>query len=504
MKKGSGKQTITRLGTTKRPVLCVAAGLLLLTGCATDQLDRAPATASTPWSADPQSGMAAANFSVPASPQVATLSTPPATDEAHVYQLPELIDMAQMNNPDTRIAWQQARQAALAVGMAEATFLPLISASVIGGYQKNHTPLRYDQHLDTSNNAVIPGVGFQWLLFDFGQRSALVDAAKNTSFAANVSFNGMHQKLIYDVTRAYFQYGAALSRVDIAQETLRNSQKVLDAAQARRQSGIATTVEVAQATQQVAQSRLNQVLSQGAERDAWQALLGAMGISPTSHFTVGYSSDKPLPGMRSAPTQSMIKLALSRRPDVLASYAAAQAAASGIRAAEADFLPKVYLAGAVAGGNGRFDVQGLPSVGSQTSSSNILVAVSVPLYDGGIRAARVKEAESRASAANETFKKTQDIAVREIVASANNLRSALESNSAASNLVSTAMITYDAALDSYRNGVGTITVANEAANNLLTARQLSSDAYATALIAAANLAFVMGEMTQAPPNTSLQ
>ena len=499
MKQISGKQNITLLRTMNRPVLSIAAGLLLLTGCATEQLDRAPKTASTPWSADPQSGIiAAVNFSVPANLQIAALSSPPAINEAHAYQLPELIDMAQMSNPDTRIAWQQARQ----VGMAEATFLPMISASVIGGYQKNHTQLPFDQHLDTSNNAIIPGVGFQWLLFDFGQRSALVDAAKNTSFAANVSFNGIHQKLIYDLTKAYFQYGAALSRVDIAQETLRNSQKVLDAAQARRQSGIATTIEVAQATQQVAQSRLNQVLSQGAERDAWQALLGAIGISPSSHFTVSYSSDKPLPEMHSEPTQSMIKLALSRRPDVLASFATAQAATSGIKAAEADFLPKVYVAGAVAGGNGRFDVQGLPSVGSQTSSSNILVGVSVPLYDGGIRAARVKEAESRASVASEAFRKTQDIAVREVVASANTLRSALESNNAALNLVSTATITYDAAWDSYRNGVGTVTVVNEAANGLLAARQLSSDAYAAARIAAANLAFVMGEMTQVPTNAS--
>lgn len=503
MKKNSWKQNITFLRTMNRPMLSIFAGLLLLTGCATDQLDRAPTTASTPWSADPQSSIIAArNFSVPDNLQIAALSPPPSIDEGHVYQLPELIDMAQMNNPDTRIAWQQARQAALAVGMAEATFLPIISASVIGGYQKNHTQLPFDQHLDTSHNAIIPGVGFQWLLFDFGQRSALVDAAKNTSFAANVSFNGIHQKIIYDVTKAYFQYGAALSRVDIAQEALRNSQKVLDAAQARRQSGIATTIEVAQATQQVAQSRLNQVLSQGAERDAWQALLGAIGISPASHFTVSYSSDKPLPEMHSAPTQSMIKLALSRRPDVLASFAAAQAATSGIRATEADFLPKVYVAGAVAGGNGRFDVQGLPSVGSQTSSSNILVGVSVPLYDGGIRAARVKEAESRASAASEAFKKTQDIAVREIVASANTLRSALESNNAALNLVSTATVTYDAAWDSYRNGVGTITAVNEAANGLLAARQLSSDAYAATRIAAANLAFVMGEMTQVPTNAS--
>lgn len=476
----------------------IASCLLVLVGCATDQLKHAPVSPSMPWT--PSGAAATGSFAVPVNPRIAELPPPPAINPQHTYQLPELIDLAQMHNPDTRVAWQQARQAALAVGIAEATFLPMISASVIGGYQKTHTPLPYNLNLDTANNVMVSGVGLQWLMFDFGQRSALVDAAKNMSFAANVSFNGMHQKLIYDVTRTYHQYGAALSRIKITQKALHNSTMILAAAQARRQSGVATTVEVAQARQLVAQSQLNHVLAQGAERDARQALLGVMGVSPSSQIKISYSEDKTLPEMGGNLTQTMIKLALSQRPDVLASFAAAQAAISGIKAAEADFLPKVYLAGAVAKGHGRFDAQGLPSVGLQASSSNILIGVSVPLYDGGIRAARVKEAESRAAAANEIFKKTQDVAVREIMLAANALRSALESNKAALNLVDTALITYDAALDSYRNGVGTMAVANEAANSLLTAQQMGVDTHAYALIAAANLAFVMGEMTHAPAN----
>lgn len=473
--------------------LITAAGLCLLAGCATERLDLAPASPITPWSPD---GNGINDFAVPANPNVAELPSPPTINRDHVYPLPELINIAQMQNPDTRIAWQQARQAALAVGMVEATYLPMISASVIGGYQSTHTSLPYDVDVDTSGSAVVPAVALQWLIFDFGQRGALQEAAKHTSYAANVAFNGIHQKIIYDVTRTYYQFGAAQSRRKIAQETLHNSQMILDAAQARRQNGIATTVEVAQARQLVAQSELNRVVAQGTERDAWQALLAAMGVPASSQIEVGYSEDTPLPQATSAPTQQMIKLALSQRPDVLASYAAAQSATAGIKAAEADFLPKVYLAGVAAGGSGRFDVEGLPAIGTQTSSSSILLGVSVPLYDGGIRAARVKEAESRAAVANETFQKTQEVAVREIIVAADTLQSALEANKAALNLVKTAFITYDAALDTYRNGVGTITVANEAANGLLYAQQMSTDAHAAALIAAANLAFVMGKMTR--------
>ncbi|HGN9294109.1 hypothetical protein [Klebsiella pneumoniae] len=67
-------------------------------------------------------------------------------------------------------------------------------------------------------------------------------------------------------------------------------------------------------------------------------------------------------------------------------------------------------------------------------------------------------------------------------------------------LASTAMVTEDTPFETYRHGVDTITAANEAANGLLSAEQRNVDAYTSALIAAANLAFVMGEMTQASGN----
>ena len=80
------------------------------------------------------------------------------------------------------------------------------------------------------------------------------------------------------------------------------------------------------------------------------------------------------------------------------------------------------------------------------------------------------------------------------------MRTALEANAAATELVSAATITHDAALSAYRTGVGNITAANIAANGLLEARQSATDARAGALVAAASLAFAMGEIGEdAPP-----
>lgn len=449
--------------------------------------------------AGPATQTGAPDFRVPANPALAEMPQTSGIDPNRNYSLPELIDIAQRNNPTTRASWQRAREAALAVGMVEATYLPLITANVIGGWQTTQTPLAVpigtQRYLDVTSEGVAPNIALQWLVFDFGQRAAVADAAKHGAVAANVLFNGAHQKLIFDVTRAYYTYGAAVTRARIAQQTLRNSTAIRNAAEDRLARGLATTVEVAQARQQVAQSELRRVQAEGAERDAYQALLAAMGINATLRLHVEDASRRRLPDALNVPLDSMIKLALSQRPDIAASYSAVQASEAGIKVAETEYLPKVFVAGAVASGQGNFNASGLPTIGQQATGSGLLVGATMPIYDGGLRAAQLKQAEARAEAAQHTFQRMQTLTVTEIVAASNALRTALESYKAASALASAASITYDAALAAYKNGVGTVTAATAADSGLLDARQAQADAHAAALIGAANLAFVVGAMT---------
>ena len=101
-----------------------------------------------------------------------------------------LIDLAQRLNPSTRIAWGEAQQAAQAAGMVESTYRPLISASVVGGYMRSdrdssvhilgrEVDVDYDTHL----SGAVPSLTLKWLLFDFGKRAALLEAADKLAMA---------------------------------------------------------------------------------------------------------------------------------------------------------------------------------------------------------------------------------------------------------------------------------------------------------------------------------
>src|SRR6202041_2134667 len=179
-------------------------GLALMTGLLSAHLAlaQAPPSPEQPW-AIPESAISRAaalgntSFSVP----------------HKQYDLAALVDLAERVNPTTREAWEVAREAAAGIGLAESAYLPQLSLQAIGGFQ--HTPLPMPRNLVpagyfvSDTREVIPAVALKWLLFDFGRRDAQVQAARADSFVANVSFTGAHQKLVFDVSQAYFDLGAA-------------------------------------------------------------------------------------------------------------------------------------------------------------------------------------------------------------------------------------------------------------------------------------------------------
>ncbi|WP_029605568.1 hypothetical protein [Kozakia baliensis] len=68
------------------------------------------------------------------------IHTRPATPDAQSTcpdDLADMIDISQSNTPSTCRAWNTARDAAQAVSFAKSTYLPHLTATVVGGY--NHT-----------------------------------------------------------------------------------------------------------------------------------------------------------------------------------------------------------------------------------------------------------------------------------------------------------------------------------------------------------------------------
>jgi outer membrane protein len=463
--------------------IAMFAGAWLLTGPQASA--QAPPSAEHPW-AIPET----------VSQRAAALGHGDNTVPCKQYDLAALVDLAERTNPNTRAAWEIAREAAAAEGLVESAYLPQISLQAIGGFQ--HTPLPAPKNLVPAGYFVsdtrefIPTIALKWLLFDFGRRDALLEGARADSFVANVTFTGAHQKLIFEVSQAYFDLGAARGRLHAAQKAVSTSVTTQDAATAKQNNGLATIVAVAQAQRQTAQARYTLAAAEGAERSARANLIAALGVPAATEIDVIDSAEVPLPPAPADSISKAINQALAHRPDVMAALGKVDSAQAALRGERRSYYPEIELAGHLFQNIGSVSSDGQPYSSIDRPGQSILLSFSVPLYDGGTRRNRVSIAEAKLREAEDHLATIRNSASQQVVREYNRLVTSLAEYDAATALSRAAYIAYDAALRSYRQGIGTYTDLATEENAVVQGDTQVEDARANAHTAAAALALSMG------------
>ncbi|MEA1619955.1 TolC family protein [Erythrobacter sp. T5W1-R] len=417
-----------------------------------------------------------------------------------------MIDIAQQRNPSTRIAWNAARQAALAAGIADATYLPRLSAIVAGGAATTRSRTDIGP-IDLGGDRVLGGIvaaaSVEWLLFDFGGRAGLVESARQEAIIANFAFNEAHQRLLHAVTIAYHDSLAARARLALADGLVRNAQEVERAARHKFDRGIGTLLDIAQAESLVAEAEFFRVRAQGAVARGDALLLQAMGLPPESAIAIAEVDARALPQAPPALADSIIDDVLAARPDLQRAFAAERAAAGREAAARAQSLPKVFVSGTGSYVEGRLGISGIPGFGDQGPVLNvfgdrlgasIFAGLSIPLYDGGVRSNVRAQAQAERDATKARIEQVRNEAAREVIDSHYQLGTALSAHHQALALEKVAAIGRDAALLAFRNSEASMVEVMLAENALARARSAVSDARHAAFVAAANMALAAGAM----------
>ena len=503
--------------------LCLRAGGIatlsscMISACATSYLNRAPPSPATAWrpaSGDPHDFSLATEPALPRSNETET-----RIESERVYNLPELIDIAESANPDTRIGWERARRAALAVGLAKATYLPTISALALGGFRHTSYPVPSLKNLIISPSELAPGLSLpvplitsgrvgvdtfdvlpflaiKWQLLDFG-RGAGVDAAEHASVAANVSFTAEHQKVVFEVTRAFLRLSAVRAQTAVARQALERTRAIAQAAQARFQRGLATKVQTVEARREVAQAEYDLARAEAGETAVYTALLSTMGIDPLLRLKVTTNLSRDLPSQLAPKVDDYLRAALKTRPDLQAALALRSSADSIVSKSKATFLPRMSILGtagtALLGARldgGSFLTSNLPNAG-------VMLSFDWLLFDGGVRDAQVEIARSRRNEAEQSIAKLQRQTTQEVVSTYNEVNASLSRYRAASSLEKTAAVAEDAVTKSYANGLSTLTDALSAQKARFLASAAKEQAFADALISATALAFASGQLGSA-------
>ncbi len=446
----------------------------------------------------------------------------PAINPQKTYNLAELIDIAQRSNPETRVAWERARQAAAAVGLTESAYYPYIVAAAVGGYDRAFIPfptLRVKQQKPPTNgnlpNVEIVGGGTlitqsllargelnaKWLLLDFGERKATTAAAREKLLMANVGFNGTHQKIVFDVTDRFYQLGTARQKVMVTQSALDAARTIEQAAQTRFDNGLATKPELLQAQQQSAQSNFDLEASRGAESDARVALIESIGLLPTVPLKVADLPEKSYVGAAAeGPIDELIAKALSQRPDLVAKLAGVHSKEHEIRRIRAEYYPKVALDAHASETELDVSIGNSDFFGGARPTFGAFLTMNVPIFDGFARRHKLDMAEADLHQAENELAGARDSAARDVWKAYTGYRTALKKQDAAEKLLTASKSAFDAVLESYKQGLSTYPEVVSAERNLTVAQATSHDTQSAIYTSQAALALSVGDLARpAPP-----
>ncbi len=205
-------------------------------------------------------------------------------DANHIYTLPELVDIAERNNPETRAVWEQAKQRAAAAGIARSALFPTVAALASASYNQYSLFVTRFYHEDLATFPATLSVNYT--VFDFGARDANIDQARANLLAADFTFNDAHRKVIFEVAEAYYRLLDALSQEEAAQSTLTDAQTVQRAIEATLANGLATLPDVLEARAATAQARYELASIRGLEDIAHGVLANVLDVAPSLPFRV--------------------------------------------------------------------------------------------------------------------------------------------------------------------------------------------------------------------------
>jgi outer membrane protein TolC len=453
---------------------------------------RAPARPDSPWPA----------------PDLRTFAEPlreehpSEIDPQKEYELAELIDLAERANPETKVGWERAKQAASAVGLAQSEYYPILALKAAGNWVNLPVPLPISPnqagYLSVEAQEAHAVAALEWVLLDFGRRAADVGAARERLLAANLGFNARHLEIVFKVQTAFYNLSTVRGRITVAQAALESAAKVQQAAEERFQHGLAAAPDVSLARQQAAQAAFDLEEVNSKERDAQVTLAESIGILPTTPLHVADFSRLSLPTNLEETVERFIDRTLEQRPDLLARVAVLREKEAEIRRAQAAYLPTLTFLGNVGGAYERseltFQSSTTPWVSTKQPTWGMGLALTWSLFEGGARKRKLEIARSEREAAQHELEDARDKAISQVWRFYTDTKLAIRRLEVAAALVEASEKSYEQTFEGYQNGLSSLVDVLGARRELSRAHYTQLDTRATLLESTAALAFTSGDL----------
>jgi outer membrane protein TolC len=382
------------------------------------------------------------------------------------------------------------------VGERHAEVLPRIAAQA--GYTRTNHVVPYGVVLPNNQISVIypdvpnnyrTRVDLQWPIYTSGRLDALERAARIEATASADEIAVARADLTLEITRAYWGLVTAIDSLRVVEEAVKQIDAHLRDVRNQLGAGLVPPNEVLNVETQASRQRTLAIQARGT-RDVSEAELGRLvGAPPGAAIDPAVTLAPPEPAALAA--DALVELARQQRPERAALTKHLNAANEREHAAAAGMKPLISVSGGF--DYARPNPHIFPREDSWKPSWEASVNVDLPLFDGGKTRSEVAEAAASARVFQERLAEFDSVLAVEIRQRITELTSARAAIDSAADGVRSAVEARRVAGERFGAGVATSTDVLDAQMSVLLAELDRTNAIASARLAEARLARVVGK-----------
>ncbi|MDR7094205.1 efflux transporter outer membrane subunit [Hydrogenophaga laconesensis] len=405
--------------------------------------------------------------------------------------LERLIEEAQANSPDLRIAIERMRQADIALQQAGISRLPSVNGSLGSSAGRTEAP----GTPSTSRESSSAGLSVSYEVDLWGRIAAGVRAGEASFQASQYDWKTARLTLLTSVANNYFLWLNTAERLRIARENLAIAERVLAIVEARQRNGVATALEVSQQRTTVLSQRTALLPIELQQRQTATALALLLGRVPQGYAPeAGEFTQLRVPDI----TPGLPSSLLTRRPDLASAEAQLAASDANVEAARKALLPSLSLSA-----SGSLGTSALISLADPTRSVSIGISLAQSIFDGGRQRLQIRSTESQRVVLIENYGKAIRTALKEVDDGLGNVERSQRQEALQREVVAQARRSLQLAELRYREGSGDLLSVLDAQRTLFSALDALATQGLSRLTAALDLYKALGgDWAGLPPSLS--
>lgn len=286
---------------------------------------------------------------------------------------------------------------------------------------------------------------------------ASIKQADLVTLATRFSYDAAKNNLTAQVRSAYLEVLRRKALVVVAQGNRTNAHERLRVVEVERKAGKSAQFELLRVQADVTSAEEAVLRAENGVDLALAQLKRTLG-TPSDATLALPDTAAPESGTLQLPEteEPLFTEAKEKRPEIRQAQVETRAAELGITLARRDSVPAVGIS---AGYRNTPDAAGFSPL---TEMSNVSVSLRIPLYDGGLRRAREKQARARVESASASLGDTQDSVTLEVRQAYLNVQTASRRIPVAEASLTAAQESYRIALVRLKAGVGTLVETTDA------------------------------------------